>query len=387
MKIKTLMLTFMVFFILSFDYALALPCAFFGEVSIAGEPVNGTLVTAHRSTNGEYIATAKEAGFGKYTISVDVAGEYVKFKINGVWAEQEEQYCPSGNFTYLNLSLSCADCDNDGYNYTIDCNDTDNITYPNAPEMCDGMDNDCNEAIDDGTYYCDADSDGYYSKTATNCIPSGVDCINTQGNDCNDNNNKIHPGATDLCDGIDNGCRGGGGGGGGGGITARCGDGMISKWAGEECEKDEDCNASHVCEDCKCVFVCTENWVCTEWTSCMNGVQTRTCTDANNCGTTNNKPSESQPCTTTGGGSSEVKPLGTTICGNGECEDGEDCGNCPEDCGVCGAGAGAIVGTQSGLIGMIMTLPGLAALGLLILLMALLLLLFPAKRRKKKEGK
>ena len=41
---------------------------------------------------------------------------------------------------------------------------------------------------------------------------------------------------------------------------------------------------------------CEERWVCTEWSACVNGVQTRTCTDQNNCGTEENKPLETQPC-------------------------------------------------------------------------------------------
>jgi len=42
--------------------------------------------------------------------------------------------------------------------------------------------------------------------------------------------------------------------------------------------------------------LCTENWSCTEWSVCVNNTQTRTCTDANACGTTVNKPAESQSC-------------------------------------------------------------------------------------------
>ena len=41
---------------------------------------------------------------------------------------------------------------------------------------------------------------------------------------------------------------------------------------------------------------CVENWSCTEWSECINGTQTRTCTDLNNCGTTINKPPEVQSC-------------------------------------------------------------------------------------------
>lgn len=43
---------------------------------------------------------------------------------------------------------------------------------------------------------------------------------------------------------------------------------------------------------------CTENWQCSAFGTCVNGVQTRTCVDSNNCGTNLNKPSEQQSCTT-----------------------------------------------------------------------------------------
>jgi len=41
-------------------------------------------------------------------------------------------------------------------------------------------------------------------------------------------------------------------------------------------------------------ITCTENWSCTEWSTCSNWEQTRTCTDANSCGTEINKPEENQ---------------------------------------------------------------------------------------------
>ena len=41
---------------------------------------------------------------------------------------------------------------------------------------------------------------------------------------------------------------------------------------------------------------CTENWQCSAWNLCANGVQTRACSDSNDCGTNFNKPAESQPC-------------------------------------------------------------------------------------------
>jgi PGF-pre-PGF domain-containing protein len=41
---------------------------------------------------------------------------------------------------------------------------------------------------------------------------------------------------------------------------------------------------------------CQESWTCGDWSSCVNNLQTRTCTDENACGTTNDKPATSQSC-------------------------------------------------------------------------------------------
>ncbi|MFH1638136.1 MAG: putative Ig domain-containing protein, partial [Candidatus Woesearchaeota archaeon] len=43
-------------------------------------------------------------------------------------------------------------------------------------------------------------------------------------------------------------------------------------------------------------YTCEESWSCGGWGECSSGVQTRSCTDANNCGTTDDMPSESQSC-------------------------------------------------------------------------------------------
>ncbi|HLD28498.1 MAG TPA: chitobiase/beta-hexosaminidase C-terminal domain-containing protein [Patescibacteria group bacterium] len=46
------------------------------------------------------------------------------------------------------------------------------------------------------------------------------------------------------------------------------------------------------------VMSCGENWSCGAWSVCNNNIQTRNCNDLNNCGTTINRPTESQGCTT-----------------------------------------------------------------------------------------
>jgi hypothetical protein len=92
-----------------------------------------------------------------------------------------------------------------------DCDDAKATVYPNAPELCDGVDNNCNGQIDEGTgntYYRDADGDGYgnLSLSIKACsMPSGYVSNST---DCNDGDRKIFPGANEICDGIDNDCNG-----------------------------------------------------------------------------------------------------------------------------------------------------------------------------------
>lgn len=44
---------------------------------------------------------------------------------------------------------------------------------------------------------------------------------------------------------------------------------------------------------------CVESWSCGAWSSCTNNSQSRTCTDANNCGTTANRPALTQSCDST----------------------------------------------------------------------------------------
>ena len=46
---------------------------------------------------------------------------------------------------------------------------------------------------------------------------------------------------------------------------------------------------------------CTPSWDCTEWSECADGTQTKTCTDTNECGTSEGKPAEEQDCEMTGG--------------------------------------------------------------------------------------
>ena len=116
---------------------------------------------------------------------------------------------------WIFLGLACEgskntlDVDGDGVIASLDCDDDNPNVSPNLPELCDGIDNNCDGAVDnsptDGDiYYLDADGDNYGSIAfyILSCEP--VDNYSENSDDCDDSNLEINPDAVDVCDGIDN---------------------------------------------------------------------------------------------------------------------------------------------------------------------------------------
>ena len=156
---------------------------------------------------------------------------------------------------------------------TIDCNDGSFSINPSASEVCNGIDDNCNGSIDEGvqnTYYRDADGDlyGTPSTTTSACAPP-LGYVPIAG-DCNDSNNGIHPGALELCDGIDNDC-----------------DSVIDDGAAAQCPSQEPYAvnvATWACSAGACSpAACTAPNANCDGTP-GNGCESNVSTDATNCG-------------------------------------------------------------------------------------------------------
>ena len=102
-----------------------------------------------------------------------------------------------------------ADADGDGHQATAcggdDCDDSDPNRFPGNPETCsvsDTHDEDCNA----GTFgSLDSDGDGAID---ARCCNTAMDGTAMCGTDCDDTRADTHPGATEVCDGVDTNCNG-----------------------------------------------------------------------------------------------------------------------------------------------------------------------------------
>ena len=106
------------------------------------------------------------------------------------------------------------DLDGDGFTIAMgDCDDTDFRINPEGREVCNLKDDDCDGEIDEdawdaGTFFMDADSDGYGDASAVTracVVPSGHV---TDSTDCDDSAVETYPGADETCDEVDNDCDG-----------------------------------------------------------------------------------------------------------------------------------------------------------------------------------
>jgi hypothetical protein len=95
-----------------------------------------------------------------------------------------------------------------------DCDDTDPDINPDAHELCNGVDDNCDGKTDDTSsmdvseWYADADKDGHGDATDSKTRCDKPATYVASDDDCNDDNELIHPGADETCDLLDNDCDG-----------------------------------------------------------------------------------------------------------------------------------------------------------------------------------
>ena len=133
---------------------------------------------------------------------------------------QNTYYADADGDTYGDPSTSTMACTAPvGYvTDNTDCDDTPvtgTAINPGATEVCNGVDDDCEGGIDEGvqtTYYADADSDTYGDPSTTTMACTAPVGYVTDTTDCDDTpvtGTAINPGATEVCNGIDDDCEGG----------------------------------------------------------------------------------------------------------------------------------------------------------------------------------
>ena len=122
--------------------------------------------------------------------------------------------CLTSPSEYEALIADAQDADGDGVASTeyggADCDDQDAGVYPDAVELCDDIDQDCDGTVDEGqefaTWFPDKDGDGFGDDSgaveACRVLPDHV----VTGGDCSDLDASVFPSAAEVCDGMDQNC-------------------------------------------------------------------------------------------------------------------------------------------------------------------------------------
>ena len=204
--------------------------------------------------------------------------------------------CDDGNSSTVNdvcmIGICAGEVDNDGDGYgSDDCNDSDPAINPGAAEVCnDGIDNNCNGQTD----CSDASCSSYPTCVPPAPAPTGgggflaigggavtapsIVCGNDKceyGENClNCPEDCLEEGEI-CCNNIS--------------YSGNC-------CVDADCEEGYECNLAKTCILTIVAPSCSEDWICSDWTECINSTQTRSCIDKNDCGTTFNKTATTEEC-------------------------------------------------------------------------------------------
>jgi hypothetical protein len=127
-------------------------------------------------------------GVGKCTVTMAAGDQLFTFTVTDLDGETAD-----ATSYFAVTPLTEIDNDGDGFTETQgDCDDTNSAIKPGAVEVANGVDDNCNATVDEGTENYDDDGDGY----------------SEVGGDCNDATSAIGPAATESCNGTDDNCNG-----------------------------------------------------------------------------------------------------------------------------------------------------------------------------------
>jgi hypothetical protein len=244
--------------------------------------------------------------------------------------EEYEACMDGGGGAGWNLGMSCTvgtgACESEGvYIWNADQTATICNVEPAEPgvEGCDGIDNDCDGSIDEGSLCGSGQTCA--AGACVICIDGDQDGITTCDGDCDDLNPNIHPGVEEICDTIDNNC-----------------DGEIDGPLA-----DEACGAGMVCNpEGNCLLTCGDGFCnygediqscpedCTESSDDTDGDGIVDLED--NCLSVANEDQEDTDEDGLGD-ACDACPLDAfnmceSVCGDGICASDEDSMNCAEDC-------------------------------------------------------
>lgn len=177
--------------------------------------------------------------------------------------------------------IACSGQEPDGYaTETGDCDDNVETIHPGATEVCNSIDDDCDDVVDEDAVpldlYLDADGDGFYGLAEHDMGVQEVGCVPADGlagfaGDCQPDNPEVNPGAEEVCNLFDDDCdsnvdeK----------VRPRCGEGWCTREA-DSCDpqfcvpgepKPEECNLL----DDDCDGVVDEDAPCPEGEGCLAG--------------------------------------------------------------------------------------------------------------------
>ena len=225
-------------------------CEDFGFVGdiLCSENCTISLSSCHSPRCGNGFVENSEMCDDGNQISGDGCSSRCELEICGdaIWQPELDEMCDAqrGDQTCESLGYLSGEliCDENCQWNTENCVPDETCT----DEICDGIDNDCDNEIDEGLtrdWYRDQDGDSYgtSSDIRNACNPPEGYVVNA--GDCDDSDNSIHPGALELCDGADNDCN-------------------DSTFDGEDEIDDCDGNDADLCKNG--TFFCSEGLYCDE---------------------------------------------------------------------------------------------------------------------------